>query len=335
MAYYGEGHADPKGPGDARPTAMQIIKDEGMGGKLAGKVVVITGVSSGIGIETARALGTAGATLYLTARDLPKAKVALRDFFDPSRMELVQMEQTSLTSVRAAAETILEKTRTINILIANAGVVVFQNLQLTDSGHELHLATNHLSHFLFFQLLKPALLTASSPDFQSRVVMVASSGHRRRSGLNPSDNYHFQNGDYEPNRAYSQSKLANIYMANEIERRYGSVGLHALSVHPGAVATAIGRHLPVEVIQKMAQNQGLLRNLKDIPQGAATTVWAAVSKGLEGKGGLYLSDCSVAEEDDLDESIYSGKYASYAFNPDEEARLWKDSLEMVGLPKDE
>lgn len=334
MSYYGEAHADPKGPGDARPTAMQIIKDEGMEGKLAGKVVVITGVSSGIGIETVRALGATGAALYLTARDLPKAKGALGDIFIPSRMELVQMDQTSLTSVRAAAATILGKTSKINILIANAGIMAIQNLQLTDSGHELQLATNHLSHFLFFQLLKPALLAASSPDFQSRVVMVASSGHRRN-GLNPSDNYHFQNGEYDPNRAYSQSKLANIYMANEIERRYGPVGLHALSLHPGVIATALGQHLPDEVLQGMLQNQVLLKNLKSIPQGAATTVWAAVSKGLEGKGGLYLSDCSVAEVGDLDESPFSAKSASYAYNPDEEARLWKDSLEMVGLPKNE
>lgn len=334
MSSYAEAHTDPKGPEDARPTAMQIIKDEEMEGKLTGKVVVVTGVSSGIGIETVRALKATGATLYLTARDLNKAKGALGDVFEPSQMELVQMDNASLTSVRLAAMNILEKTSKINILIANAGVMAVQNLQLTDRGHEMQFATNHLSHFLFFQLLKHALLAASSADFQSRVVMVASAGHRPH-GLNPSDNYHFQKGDYNPGSAYVQSKLANIYMANEIERRYGSLGLHALSVHPGVVATGLGQHMPAEEIQGMMQNQEVLRNLKSIPQGASTTVWATVSKELEGKGGLYLSDCSVAEVDDKDKSPLSPKAASHAYNADEEARLWKDSMEMVGLSKDE
>jgi len=183
MSSYAKAHANPKGPGDARPTAMQIITDEGVEGKLTGKTIVITGVSSGIGIETVRALAATGATLYLTARNLSKAERALEDIFKPNQMELVQMDQASLTSVRAAAATILEKTSRINILIANAGIMAVQNLQLTDSGHELQFATNHLSHFLFFELLKPALLAASSPDFHSRVIVVSSSGHRRH-GLN-------------------------------------------------------------------------------------------------------------------------------------------------------
>lgn len=334
MPSYTEVHADPKGPEDARPTAMQIITDEGVEGKLTGKVVVITGVSSGIGIETVRALRATGATLYLTARDLNKAKAALGDIFEPSRMELVQMDNASLESVRLAAKTILEKTSKINILIANAGVMAVQNLRLTENGHELQFATNHLSHFLFFQLLKPALLAASTADFQSRVVMVASSGHRPH-GLNASDNYHFQKGNYDPSSAYTQSKLANIYMANEIERRYGSLGLHALSLHPGLIATALGQHMPDEVIQGMLRDPELLRNLKSAPQGASTTVWAAVSKELEGKGGLYLSDCSVAEYDDKDESPLCPKATAHTYNADEEARLWKDSLEMVGLSEDE
>ncbi|KAJ6108124.1 NAD(P)-binding protein [Penicillium sp. IBT 18751x] len=333
MPSYTQVHADPKGPEDARPTAMQIITDEGMEGKLTGKAVVITGVSSGIGIETVRALGATGATLYLTARDLNKAKEALGDIFEPSRMELVQMDNASLKSVRLAAKAILEKTSKINILIANAGIMAVQNLRLTENGHELQFATNHLAHFLFFQLLKSALLAASTADFQSRVVMVASSGHRPH-GLNASDNYHFQKGNYDPNSAYTQSKLANVYMANEIERRYGSLGLHALSLHPGVIATALGQHMPDEVIQGMLRNSELLRNLKSPMQGASTTVWAAVSKELEGRGGLYLSDCSVAELDEKDESPFSPKATNHTYNAKEEARLWKDSLEMVGLSQD-
>jgi len=149
------------------------------------------------------------------------------------------------------------------------------------------------------------------------------------------NNYHFQKGDYDPQRAYAQSKLANIYMANEIERRHGSLGLHALSLHPGVIETALGQHMPDEVFQEKMQDPELRRCLKSVPQGAATTVWAAVSKELEGKGGLYLDDCTVAEYGDEDESRLGPKFASHAYDAGEEARLWKDSLEMVGLSKDE
>lgn len=122
MSRYAEAHAKPNGPGDARPTSMQIIKDEGAEGKLKGRAVVITGTSSGIGIETARVLATTGATLFLTARDVSKAQSALAAFFDPSSMEIIKMDQTSLSSVRAAAEAILAKTSKISLLVNNAGV---------------------------------------------------------------------------------------------------------------------------------------------------------------------------------------------------------------------
>lgn len=123
MSPYAAAHVNPQGPGDARPTALQIIKDEGLEGKLVGKIIVITGTSSGLGIETVRALSTTRATLFPTARNLDKAKTALEDIFEPSRMHLIEMDQGSLNSVRAAAAQILSKTDKINILINNAGIM--------------------------------------------------------------------------------------------------------------------------------------------------------------------------------------------------------------------
>lgn len=332
MSRYAAAHLDPKGLGDDRPTALQIIQDEGFEGKLTGKVAVVTGVSSGIGIEAVRALAAARATMYLTARNLEKAQKALSDIFDASTMTLVQMNQASLQSVREAAQTILSKTDKITLFIANAGVMAIPDLQLTDQEHEMQFATNHLSHFLLFNLFKPALLAGSTPEFQSRVVAVSSAGHHRTAGLNSSDNYHFQKGDYNPWVAYAQSKLANIYMANEIERRYGAQGLHANSINPGIVATGIAGNLSPEIIANMLQDKKILKVQKGLDQGAATTIYAAISKDLEGMGGMYLSDCAVAEKGEHDwVEAMSGKSAPHTFKPDDEARLWRDSLDMVGL----
>lgn len=330
MSLYAAAHIDPKGPGDARPTALQIVQDEGLEGKLTGKVAVVTGVSSGLGIETVRALAATGATMYLTARNLEKAEAALADIFDLSTMTLVQMDQASLESVRIAAQTILSKTSQISLLIANAGVMAIPDLRLTDKGHEMQFATNHLSHFLFFNLLKSALLSGSSSAFQSRVVMVSSAGHRV-GGINDSDNYHYQNGGYNPWAAYAQSKTANVYMANEIERRYGRQGLHAYSLNPGVAATGIIGQLSSEVIMGMLQDEAMLKAQKELDQGAATTIYAAISKDLEGRGGLYLNDCSEADMGEQDGDRMSGKAAPHSFDPENEARLWNDSLGLVGL----
>ncbi|KAF7591667.1 hypothetical protein BBP40_001244 [Aspergillus hancockii] len=228
MSRYTEAHANPQDAGDARPTALHIVKDAEKEGKLAGKVAIITGVSSGIGIETARALAATGATLYLTARDLTKAKTDLGDIFQPDRMELVQMDQASPESVRNAAKTILSKTDKVTILVNNAGIMAVPERQLSKNGYELQFSTNHLAHFLLFNLLKPALLAGSTPAFQSRVVNASSDGHRRWA---------------------TNSKTANVYMAIEIERQYGSQGLQAYSLHPGIIATGLGTYLNPEQIE--------------------------------------------------------------------------------------
>ncbi|KAJ3533079.1 hypothetical protein NM208_g8148 [Fusarium decemcellulare] len=333
MSRYASAHANVQGPGDARPTALQIIEDEELKGKLYGKVIVITGTSSGIGIETARALALTGARLFLTARNVTKAKDVLGDIFDHGYIELVEMEQTSFHSVRTAARNILTKTDKINILINNAGVLAGENRELTDDGYELHFQTNHLSHFLFFELLKPALLKAISPDFHSRVIVVSSSLHHT-SGINASDNYNFEHGGYTNVVAYGQSKTANIYMANEIERRHGSQGLHALSVHPGGILTNLPRHASQAELDAWKKVEGFSKTLKSPEQGAATSVWAAIGRQLEGKGGKYLADVAEADAStnapDDNQALYRG-YAKHAYSPKLETRLWEDSLKLVGL----
>ncbi|KNG50038.1 ww domain-containing oxidoreductase [Stemphylium lycopersici] len=335
MSRYAEAHVSPAGPGDARPTAFQIIKDEAAEGKLAGKVIVITGTSSGIGIETARALSLTGAKLLLTARDLNKAKKALDGLLEPGRIELVEMDNTSLASVRSAAATILDKSHNqVNILINNAGIMAIPKLEHTKDGFEMQFGVNHLAHFLLFCLLKPALLASASPAFSSRVVNLSSSAHHV-AGINESGDYNFEKSEYNDWVSYGQSKTANIYMTNEIERRYGSHGLHATSVHPGAIGTPLMQYLDAALLEFMAKDENMGKMMKSPEQGAATTVWAALSKEWENKGGEYLADCWKTERGNDKHEIAGVGFAGHAYDAEKEARLWRDSLIMVGLKDDQ
>jgi NAD(P)-dependent dehydrogenase (short-subunit alcohol dehydrogenase family) len=335
MSRYAEAHLNLAGPGDARPTALQIIKDEAAEGKLAGKVVVITGTSSGLGVETARALSLTGAKLLLTARDLNKAKTALDGILEPGRVDLVEMDNSSLSSVRDAAKAILQKSNgQVNILINNAGIMALPKLEYTKDGFEKQFGVNHLSHFLLFELMKPALLASASPELSSRVVNLSSSAHHVAS-INESGNYNFEKTEYNEWVSYGQSKTANIYMTNEIERRYGSRGLHATSVHPGGIATGLMQHMDPAMLEAMQKNESLLKTMKSPEQGAATTVWAAIGQEWEKKGGEYLSDCGKTTRGNDKHEITGAGFAGHAYDPDKEARLWKDSLKMVGLTDDQ
>lgn len=320
-------HQNSKGPGDARPTALDIVKDEGLEGKLSDKVVLITGCSSGIGIETAKALNATSAKLFLGVRDTAKGQAALSDILKPGHVELLKMDLNSLESVRAAAEEFKTKSNTLNILINNAGVMATPEGKTAD-GFETQFGTNHLAHFLLFQLLKSTLIASSAPGFSSRVVCLSSSGHRG-AGIQ-FDNYNFEKGDYAPWTAYGQSKTANIYMANEIERRYGSKGLHGLSVMPGGIMTG----LQVHVIEQISPGlEAAQKYMKSPEQGAATTVYAALSKEWEGRGGRYLEDCQEGQKTE-DPSPLAVGYHPRAYNEEGEKRLWTDSLKFVGIKDD-
>ncbi|KAF1851903.1 short chain dehydrogenase [Cucurbitaria berberidis CBS 394.84] len=331
MSRYAETHKNPQGPGDARPTALQIVRDNDLIGKLEGKVALVTGTSSGIGMETARALKATGMRVFGAVRNIAKATEALKDDLEPGHLELVQLDMNSLDSVRACAKELLSKTDKLHIFVANAGIMMTPEGKTAD-GFELQFGTNHLAHFLLFQLLKPTLLASASQDFASRVIALSSVGHR--GGEIQFDNINFQNA-YDPMAAYAQSKLAAVYMANEIERRYGSQNLHAWSVMPGGIWTGLQANLPQGVKDMWKGDAEFQKAWKSTEQGAATTVWAALEKELEGKGGKYLEDVSIAgpappPTGSPADMGYPG-YAAYAYDGEKEGRLWKVSCEMVGV----
>ncbi|TPX62330.1 hypothetical protein PhCBS80983_g00440 [Powellomyces hirtus] len=336
-AKYATAHRSPKGPGDSRPTAMDIIRDENLIGKLADKVILITGASSGIGIETARALHATGAHLFFGVRNVKQGdKVAAQILSDggSGKIDVLEVHLDDLGSVRRCAAEFARRSKQLNVFIANAGVMACPESKTKD-GYEMQFATNHLGHFLFFQLLKPILLASSTPLFNSRVVVVSSNGHRTSPVM--FDNINFENGGYHPRAAYGQSKTANIHFANEIERRFGSRGLHATSLHPGGIATPIQRHLDSAALKKW-ESPEIQAYLKNPAQGAATTVWAAVGKEREGKGGAYLDNLEEVSVEDVALAgkgvnhigLHSG-YAAHAFDQGAELKLWDLSNELVGF----
>ncbi|KAI1419425.1 short chain dehydrogenase [Xylaria sp. FL1777] len=328
MSRYAESHKSPSGPGDARPTALQIIRDEGLQGNMMDKVFLVTGASSGIGVETGRALANTGATVFLAVRSLEKGQAACETFLEPGRVELLELDTSELTSVRSAAANFLRKSPKLNVLICNAGVMQIPTREETREGFEMQLATNYLGHFLLFDLLKDALLKASTPEFNSRLVNVSSSGHHKSEIV--FDDFQLKEpGTYSPWKAYGQSKLAQIYMANYVDRKFGPLGLHALSLMPGGIMTGLQKHVSEEVRRGWDTAPEVQNFLKSPEQGAATTVFAGVSKEWEGKGGKYLEDCQVAAFEPLVETMVGVK--PYAYDETKENRLWELTRQTLGL----
>lgn len=340
MSRYTAAHSNPQGPGDARPTALQIIQDEDLVGKLTGKSIFVTGANQGVGLETARAFHATGASIFLGVRDLAKGQQAIEDIkaSDPENkapLHLIEISLDSFDSVRKGAEAFLAKSNELNILVLNAGVMYTPEGRTVD-GFETQFGVNHLGHFLLFQLLKPALLAASTPSFNSRVVAVSSMGHRAGEVRFHDFNFDEPNS-YHPWVAYGQSKTANIYMANEIEKRYGNRGLHAISLHPGGVVTNLHRYITdPEILSLMEKNTELRKLIKSPAQGAATSVYAALSKDWEGKGGRYMYDCQEAgpARPDSDTMSADNGYAPWAYDEEKAAKLWVESCKMVGLEED-
>lgn len=198
----------------------------------------------------------------------------------------------------------------------------------TQDGFETQFGVNHLAHFLLFNLLKDVLIASSRPAFNSRVVILSSIFHRFGS-------VHFDNlaleGEYDKNVAYSQAKTAELWTANEIERRYGSKGLHAWSVQPGGINTGLARHMSDDEKGAVGQDPDLAKIFKSVPQGAATTVWAATAAVLEGQTGDYLEDCQIIGPWTEARGQWGPGYGAHAHSPDDEAKLWSISEKLVGL----
>ena len=323
---YTEAHikSNLRGPGDARPTALQVIQDEGLINKLRDKVFLVTGTSSGIGPETGRAFAATGAKVFLTVRDLKKGQEACKSFLEPGRVELLEMDNNSLSSVRKAAKEFLSKSDKLNVLVNNAGIMATPFMK-TEDGFESQFGVNHLAHFLFFNLVKETMIKSSTSEFNSRVVDVSSTGHM--AGEVQFGNYGFEDGSYTPWAGYGQAKCANIYMANEIENRFGSRGIHGHSLNPGGIWTGLQKFVDEETLKQWHARPGVDNFIKSPAQGAATTVLASVGKEYEGRGRLYFEDCDLAGPTKDGES----GYATYAFDKEKEARLWEDSLKLVGL----
>lgn len=324
---YAAAHLKPNGPGDARPTALQVVRDERREGDFVSKAALITGCSSGLGIETARAMKATGISLFVTARNLDKARKALGDILDNDQVQLLHLDLESLDSVRKCVAELKAKTNKLNILIENAGIRHVPHGR-TKEGFELHWGTNHLAHFLLFDLLRPMLLASTAPDFNSRVVIVASTAHRN----GPMDlaDLNWEKRRYDPVLAYGQSKLANVYTASEIERRYGSQGLHAWSVHPGGIRTGLQRpSFSDAMIFVRSGVMATLESMMNTEQGASTSVWAAVSRELEGRGGKYLERNRVSEPVKKGFGLIDPGHAEWAYDEEKAKRLYDISVGLV------
>ncbi|CAD0111661.1 unnamed protein product, partial [Aureobasidium uvarum] len=322
---YSEQHQDPAGPDDARPTAIQIVQDLGLEGKLEDTTVLITGCSAGLGVQTAKALYLTGAKIYITVRDEQKGQKAIeaitKDAPQGQAIEVVYMDLGDFDSVRAAAKDFMSRSNKLNILINNAGRTV--------SSFETQMGSNHFGHFLLFQLLRPLLLSSSTLTQTSRVVTLSSYGHT----FSPIrfDDMNFEKSDYNAWAAYGQSKTANIYMANSIDRLYGSQGLRAVSVHPGLIFnTELMRHSSKDAFDDFG-GADIFGKLEKTPeQGAATTVWAALTPHFNDKGGVYCADCGESVEAGENAPTGGPEYVSHAYDEEAEDRLWELSCKAVG-----
>lgn len=318
---------------EEHPSTFDIIARQGPDFTLQGKTILVTGASSGIGVDTVRAFASKGAKVFVAVRDVEKTKEVLegiaKEYPNNGGLEIVKIELDSLESVNKGADDFLSRSSQLHILVNNAGVMNVP-FKLTKDGHEYQFGVNHLAHFLLFKRLLPLLLKSSTPSFQSRVVNVSSRGHHMSSV--DLDDLDWSKRGYNGWTAYGQAKTANILMAREIECRYGDKGLHAFAVHPGSILTELARYTPLSdwvslgfVTPEGEPAPGL--KFKTSPQGAATTVWAAIGKDLEGKGGLFLENAKVASVST--EGFKQGGYAPHAFDEQTAKKLWDVSEKLV------
>jgi len=272
----------PKSAFGKKSTAEQVTA----GIDLRGKTAVITGVNSGLGLETMRVLSLRGAHVIGTARTMEKAKAAC-DSVEGKTTPLV-CELTDFESVTKCADEIRAMGMPIDILICNAGIMAVQDRELIGE-FEKQFAVNHMAHFIFVHRLLDQVRAAD----EGRVVMLSSSGHKAAppEGIRFKD-LSFAEG-YRPFLAYGQSKLANLLMAKELDRQLAGSNATANAVHPGLINTNLGRHFPKPMLF-VASLVGWAF-MKSVPQGAATTCYVATSPDLSGVGGYYFSDCNPAE----------------------------------------
>lgn len=303
----------------AASTTDEVIK----GIRLDGQHAVVTGSTGGLGLETARALASVGASVTISGRSSMKVEAALKKLraeVPDAEFDTQELDLASLSHIAEAARIYGGRGRPINLLINNAGVMMCPEGQTAD-GFEMQTGTNHLGHFAWTAQLMPALAPGA------RVVTLSSAAHLR--GSVDLDDLNWKTREYDASLAYAQSKTANIWFAKELQRRFGEK-LLSLSVHPGVIRTGLSRHLPDAVVEVMAegfQKAGVVE--KTIPQGAATSVWAATAADLMDHGGAYLLDCQVAPPVNKENPRFG--CAPWAYDNEAAERLWTLSEELTGV----
>ena len=289
-------------------SALDIVD----GVDLSGRVCVITGASSGLGRESARALAAAGAYVILAARNqnaLTAAAQWIRDEVPHARTATVRLDLTALASVRAGAAAIRQITPVVHVLMNNAGVM-FTPFGRTRDRFEMQIGTNHFGHFELTRLLVPQLSAARG----ARIVILSSGGHRMGDVDLADPNW--ERREYDKFAAYGAAKTANILHAVEADRRLRDAGIRACAVHPGTVATSLARHMSRSDFSQLRKLADGHLDVTTPEYGAATQVWAAVSPELADRGGLYLEDCRIGES------------APYAMDQQHAAALWSLSEKL-------
>lgn len=303
-------------------TTDEVLADK----DLSGQTVFITGANSGLGQETARAMAAHGAHVVMAGRDQDKlddAVSAIRAERPDAQLDTIVCDLGDLESIRAATSRARQRFDKIDILINNAGVMA-SPFRHTADGFELQFGTNHLGHFALTAELMPLIERGST----KRIVNLSSRGHH----MAPIDldDPNFTEREYDPWASYGQSKTANILFTVGLEERYAVMGIHAYAVHPGGIQTNLGRHMTEEMVADLMERVTTSDSSfawKTIPQGAATSCWAATAPELEGKGGVYCEDCHVAE---IDDESSAGGVRSYALDPAAAERLWTLSEQLTG-----
>jgi len=316
--------------------ATSTTEDVLAGVTLSGKRIFVTGVSAGLGVETARSLAAHGAHVVGAARDLAKAEAATAQVRKDAAegggsFELVELDLASLKSVRACADRLLEKGEPFDVVIAKAGVMATPFGHTWD-GFETQFGTNHLGHFVLVNRIA-RLIRAGG-----RLINLSSAGHRY-SNVDLEDP-NFERTPYEPFVAYGRSKTANILFAVAFDKRHRGRGVRAAAVHPGGIRTELGRYAEPGRMEKVIEE--INRNLaaqgkgpfqwKTVPQGTATSVWAGVIATADEIGGRYCENCHVGEIVPADTPIIavSEGVRGYALDPNSAEALWKKSEQLVG-----
>lgn len=317
----------PTGSGfNAVSTAEDVIK----GIDLAGKIAIVTGGNTGIGLETTRVLAEAGAKVIVPARDMEKA---MTNLWAIPNVEIEPMDLMDPGSIDAFAEKFLASGRPLNLLINNAGIM-WVPLRRDSRGIESQLATNYLAQFQLTARLWPALRKANG----ARVVNVSSQGHQFAPFDFDDPNFHQR--EYETLSGYGQSKTAVNLFSLELDNRAKPFNIRVYSLNPGSIGgTELGREAPLELFQKMGfcDAEGsilpeVLASLKTIPQGAATTIWCATSPSLENIGGVYCEDADIARL--ASDTPMSNGVKAYSLDESSAKRLWVLSEEMTGITFD-